>query len=75
MKTPEACYRASSHTAFRGEAHTVAETLTKPCAVEMETCELGEESEKKLETVQLSNNTVKHHICQQIWKNNWCYKL
>jgi len=30
--------------------------------MEMETCELGEESKKKLETVQLSNNTVKHYI-------------
>jgi hypothetical protein len=28
----------------------------------METYELGEESKKKLETVQLSNNTVKHQI-------------
>jgi hypothetical protein len=28
----------------------------------METCELREESEKKLKAVQLSINTVKHHI-------------
>lgn len=47
---------------LRGEAHTAAETLIKPCAVEMETCELGEESKKKLKTIQLSNNTVKHHV-------------
>jgi hypothetical protein len=62
MKTPEDSYRASFHIALRGEAHTVAETLIKPCAVEMETCELSEKSKKELKTVQLSNNTVKHHI-------------
>jgi len=28
----------------------------------METCELGEGSKKKLQTVQLSNNNVKHYI-------------
>jgi hypothetical protein len=62
MKTPEDSYRASSHIALRGEAHTVAEPLIKPCAGEMETCDLGEELKKKLKAVQLSNNTVKHHI-------------
>jgi hypothetical protein len=34
----------------------------KPCALEMESCELGEGPKKKHETVQLSNNTVKHYI-------------
>jgi hypothetical protein len=62
MKSPEDSYRASSHIVIREEAHTAAETLIKPRGVEMETCELGEESKKKLQTVQLSNNTVKHHI-------------
>lgn len=61
MKSPGDSYRASSHIALRGEAHTAAGTLIKPCTVEMETCEPGEESKKKLKTVQLSNNTVKHH--------------
>ena len=28
----------------------------------MESCELGEESKKKLAAVQFPNNTVKHHI-------------
>jgi len=28
----------------------------------MTNCVLGEQSKKKLETVQLSNNTIKHHI-------------
>jgi len=48
MKTPDAPYRASSHTVLRGEAHTAAETLIMPCVVEKETCGLGEESKKKL---------------------------
>jgi len=51
MKTPEASYRASSHTALREETHTHAETLIKPCALEMESCELGEGLKKKHETV------------------------
>ena len=42
-------------------AHTVAETLLEPRAVEMATCVLGAQSKKK-QTVQLSNNTVKRRI-------------
>jgi hypothetical protein len=48
--------------ALAGEAHTVAETLLKQHAVEMTTCVLGEQTKKKLETGQLSNNTVKPRI-------------
>lgn len=59
MKIPVASYRVSYCTAFAGEAHTVLKSLIKPLAVEMVTRTLGEESKKKLETVQLSNNTVK----------------
>jgi hypothetical protein len=70
MKTPEDSYRASSHIALRGEANTVAEILMKPCAVEMETCELGEESKKKLKTVNLSNNTVNLSINTVNLSNN-----
>jgi len=62
MKSCEDSYRASSNIALRGEANIAAETLIQPCAVEMETCALGEESQKKVKTAQLSNNTVKHHI-------------
>jgi hypothetical protein len=47
-------------------AHTTAETLLKLCAVEMATCELSEQSRKKLATIQLSNNTAAFKICQQI---------
>ena len=42
-------------------AHTGAETLLEPRAVEMATCVLGGESNKK-QTVQLSNNAVKRRI-------------
>jgi hypothetical protein len=48
--------------ALAGEAHTIAETLIKPCAIEMAICVLGEQSKKKLERVQLYNNTVKRRI-------------
>jgi hypothetical protein len=44
-------------------AHTVSETVIKPCAVEMPTCVLGEHSYKKQgETVQLSERSVKRRI-------------
>jgi len=53
----------SYSTALAEEPHTVVETQIKSHAVEMTNCVLGEQSEKKkLETVQLSNNTIKHHI-------------
>jgi hypothetical protein len=45
-----------------GEAHTVSETIPKPCAVEIAICVLGEQTKKKLETSQLFNNTVKLSI-------------
>jgi hypothetical protein len=48
--------------ALAGEAQTIAETLIKSCAIEMASCVLGEQSKKKLERVQLSNNTVKRRI-------------
>jgi hypothetical protein len=68
IKTHEVCYRVIYHIALAGEAHTVPETLIKLCAVEVTTCVLGEQSKKKLETVQLSSITVKlaFKICQQI---------
>jgi hypothetical protein len=48
--------------ALAGEVHTVAETIIKPCAVEMATSVLSKQSKKTLQTVQLSNNTVKRRI-------------
>lgn len=49
-------------TALAEEAHTVLETQIKPCAVDMTNCMVGEQLKKKLATVQLANNTIKHHI-------------
>jgi hypothetical protein len=68
----EASYRAGYGTALAVEVHTFADTLITPRVVEMSTCVLGEQSKKKEETVNLSNNTVKHRIkfCQQIEQNN-----
>jgi hypothetical protein len=45
-----------------GEATTAAKTFIKPCAVEMETCVFGEQSNKKLVSVHSFNNTVKRSI-------------
>ena len=52
------CYRI----AHAGKAHAVGESLIKPFALEMATGVLGEQAKKKLETIQLSNNTVKRRI-------------
>lgn len=45
-----------------GETHAVAETLIKPHAVEIAVSVLGEQSKKKPETHQLSNNNVTRRI-------------
>jgi hypothetical protein len=54
--------RVSCLISLAGEAHAVVETLIKPCAVEMATCVLGEQSKKKFDTVLLSDNSVKRRI-------------
>jgi galactokinase len=59
---PKAFYRVSYRIELIREARTFVETLIQPCAVEMATFVLGEQSKKDLETVQLSNNTAKRHI-------------
>jgi hypothetical protein len=43
-------------------AQNVSETLSKPCAVEMPTCVLGEHWEGGSEIVQLSDRIVKRRI-------------
>jgi hypothetical protein len=49
-------------TAIAEVARTVVETQIKSRVVEMTNCVLVEQLKKKLETVQLSNSTFKHHI-------------
>jgi len=44
------------------EKCVVEETLTTTCAVAMATCMCGIQSKRKLETLELSNNTVKRRI-------------
>ena len=48
--------------ALAEEAHTILKIQFKPRAVEMTNYVLGKQSNKKLETVQLSNNTIKNYI-------------
>jgi hypothetical protein len=65
---PETSYRVSYCIAVAEEAHGVAETLFKLCAVEMANSVLGELSIKKLATFQLSGFVlnVAFKICQRI---------
>jgi hypothetical protein len=65
MKAPEVSSRVSYRIALAGEATTVAENLIKPCAVEMAICVFGEQSNKKFESVQASNNTV-NSVCHNL---------
>uniref|UniRef100_A0A8C3HM34 Zinc finger BED domain-containing protein 5 n=1 Tax=Chrysemys picta bellii TaxID=8478 RepID=A0A8C3HM34_CHRPI len=58
----EASYQVSYRIALAGEAHTIGETLIKPCAKDIVMCMLSEQSGKKIDTVQLSNNTVARRI-------------
>lgn len=48
--------------AQKGEAHTIVETLMKPCLIDIATCMLDEKSAKQLSTIPLSNNTVARRI-------------
>jgi hypothetical protein len=64
-------YMASYRIALAGE------TLTTTCAVIMATCMSGIQSKRKLETLELSNNTVKRriHDLSTAVENNWCRDL
>ena len=42
--------------------HSVAETLMKPCALEMVKAVVGEEASKKLQRIPLSNNVIRSRI-------------
>ncbi|XP_025422772.1 zinc finger BED domain-containing protein 5-like [Sipha flava] len=61
-KTTEASYLVSYQIAQRGEAYTIAESLIKPCAMEMVKCMLDEKSAKEISKIQLSNDTVANRI-------------
>uniref|UniRef100_K7FP96 DUF4371 domain-containing protein n=1 Tax=Pelodiscus sinensis TaxID=13735 RepID=K7FP96_PELSI len=58
----EAPYKVSYRISLTEEAHTIGESLIKPCAKDIVMCMLDQESSKKVEAVPLSNNTVTRHI-------------
>ncbi|KAL4149761.1 hypothetical protein QTP88_003629 [Uroleucon formosanum] len=61
-KATEASYLVSYQIAQRGEAYTIAESLIKPCAMEMVKCMLDEKSAKEISKIPLSNDTVANRI-------------
>ncbi|XP_042218847.1 uncharacterized protein LOC121864027 [Homarus americanus] len=46
------------------KAHTIGETLIKPCALKMVKRVLGEASERKIQQISLSDDTVKRRISE-----------
>ena len=58
----EASCKANLIIAKQIKLYTIGETLVKPCALEMARIILGQESEKKLSQIFLSNNTVQRRI-------------
>ncbi|XP_046861512.1 protein ZBED8-like [Xenia sp. Carnegie-2017] len=66
IKTQKPCLEASYKVAYRiakaKKAHTIGETLIKPCALEMTELVCGTEQRKKLEAVSLSNDTISSRI-------------
>ncbi|XP_042228630.1 zinc finger BED domain-containing protein 5-like [Homarus americanus] len=55
----EASYEVSLEIAKQKKPHTIGETLIKPCALKMVKRVLGEESEREIQQISLSNDTVK----------------
>ncbi|XP_050054124.1 zinc finger BED domain-containing protein 5-like [Aphis gossypii] len=45
-----------------GKAHTIAESLIKPCVTDIVSCMLDEKTAKKINTIPLSNDTVRRRI-------------
>ena len=58
----EASYTASLIIAKQIKPYIISETLDKPCALKMARIVLGQENEKKLKQISLSNNTVQRWI-------------
>ena len=58
----QASYEVSLMIAKQKKAHTIGENLILPAAKAMVRCVLGDESEKKLNSISLSNNTVQRRI-------------
>ncbi|GFS59115.1 zinc finger BED domain-containing protein 5 [Nephila pilipes] len=62
QKITEASYKVSHRIAPAGEAHVIDESITKPYVQDIISCVLGESYSKQVESVSLSNNTVKRRI-------------
>ena len=58
----EASYNVSYRIAQNDEAHTIVETLIKPCLSDVVKIVLGDDNAKKIASVPLSNSTVEHCI-------------
>ena len=58
----EASYEIALLIAKAKKAHTIGETLVKPCALVMANLVCGPEEAKKLSSVPLCNNTIKRRI-------------
>ena len=57
-----ASYKVAYLCAKEKKPHVIAETLVKPCAMEMVKTVLGKEAEKKLQQVALSDDTIRSRI-------------
>lgn len=60
--TLNASYMVNCRIAQKGEAHTIGETIIKPCLIDIATCMLNEKSAIHLSTIPLSNHTVARRI-------------
>ena len=58
----EASYEVALEIAKQKKPHTFGETLIKPCTLKMVKRVLGDASERKIQQISLSNDTVKRRI-------------
>ena len=56
-------YKVAYEIAKQEKPHTIAESLIKPCALEMASIVLGKDAKRKLQAVRLSDNTISSRIC------------
>ena len=58
-----ASYKVAYEIAKQKRPHTIAESLIKPCALEMASVVLGKDAKRKLQAVPIYNNTTSTRIC------------
>lgn len=64
MNIVRASYAIALQVAKEKKAHTIGESLVKPCIVESVRLVLGGEASKKMKQISLSNNTIKNRIAE-----------